>query len=86
MENIKYILCSNCNANTPSRFWSWKILTKEQMEIVNKYIKAKFYPYRGNPSLIPFEFMKEIEIFEKHIGRSIIRPIMSGTIQAFTTG
>jgi hypothetical protein len=87
MENIKFILCSNANSNTPCCFWSWKILTEEKLKNINeKTRKNKFYPYQGSPSLIPHDFMKKIEIFEKHIGRSIIRPIMHGNIQTVTTG
>lgn len=72
---VKYILCSKGDTSfIPYEFWQWDILTEYQL----KRNEENWHIYQGNPSLIPFKVMKQIESFERHIGRAIIRPCMFG--------
>jgi len=72
MENLKYVLVvKDCNAHTPYRFWEWDIVEESKIE-------EPWEVYKGSPSLVPCNIMKQIEVFEKKIGRAIRRPSSHG--------
>lgn len=80
MKNLTYVLVvKGCNAYVPYRFWEWDIVEESS-------IKEPWEVYRGNASLVPHSVMKQIESFEKKIGRAIKRPSSHGKNQVMIGG